>query len=113
MTTPRQNISMYEGETVAVRGTVVDDDGNAVDITAYTIKYVAEISPQLTKATGDGITIDDGPAGLYSFTIEVADTIGGGSKQCTHECKVKDSSGNVYTIFTGNITIIATLIDTI
>lgn len=72
--------NLFIGEDRTLRFTVVDANDAAVDISGYALEWVMREKPasataDITKATGSGITITDGPNGLCEVAITDADTL--------------------------------------
>lgn len=73
------DLAMYRGDdrTFAMTATL---NGAPLNITGATIKFTARRDPGsaavISKQTGSGITITDGPNGAFSVTIAAADTSG-------------------------------------
>ncbi len=72
--------NLFIGEDRTLRFTVVDANDAAVDITGYALEWVMRERPgsdmaTLTKTTGSGITITDGPNGLCEVAIADANTL--------------------------------------
>ena len=70
----------FIGDDVPLDFTVVDENGDAVDITGYALEWVLRETPgsataTITKTTSDGITITGGPAGKCRAAIADTDTI--------------------------------------
>lgn len=109
-----QNIAMVQGDNKVLSITVTDAAGAAVDLTDATIRWhmsksVNKRPAALEKATGSGITITDAANGVFTVTLDSADTesLRG---LFYHEVEVIDGSGNVSTVTKGKITIHPALI---
>ena len=68
------------GEDRTLECTVVDANGAAQHSTGYAVEWVLREAPNsatadITKTTGDGITITDGPAGECRVAIADTNTI--------------------------------------
>jgi len=110
MTYTGQNIEIYQGDTRTLTVTVYDLDGNITSIAGSTLKWVvyklSTSAIHISKTTGDGITITDGPNGLFEIALLKVDTLNLLGNY-NHECELVDESGNISTIFTGYFKIIA------
>jgi hypothetical protein len=76
----QQTDHWFIGEDRTLRFTVLDENDAVVDITGYALEWVMRERPAtataaITKTTGSGITITDGPNGLCEVTIADADTL--------------------------------------
>lgn len=70
---------MTAGDTKVLEVEVLDDDGDAVDITGTSIRFemarfATDAAALVTKTSGDGIEIIDGPAGRFDVTLDPEDT---------------------------------------
>lgn len=107
------DFTMYQGDSHILEVTVIDVDGDAVDITGTDIRWqlaknVRAADPLIAKAVGDGITIVNGPTGRFDVAIDPEDTLvlkGG----YYHEAEV-DDGGVISTVLTGKATIKPALI---
>lgn len=119
MTHNAQSIEGYHsGDTLIIKVSVVDSDENAVDIRDADITYAIADSQsgtatqQVTKTvSGGGITITDGKNGKFEIDIAPADTADL-TGSFPHECQVKDTNGDIATIFGGSINITEDIITT-
>ena len=73
--------TVFEGDDQSFNVTVVDDDGAVVDISSATaIDWKMSVdeftSPVIVKTLGAGITITNGPAGIFQVTLSGTDTDG-------------------------------------
>lgn len=104
-----QNATIWAGDTVNLDVAVTNSAGAAKDITGATIAYVLFNEPAgatvLTKTTADDIAITPGTGGLFTITLEPADTESVAPGAYYHEAEVTDISGNVATVLTGKVTI--------
>ena len=99
------NIQAMAGDSIAIEVTVVDQDGDAVDLTGAAISYVIKstakaATDELLLTTTDGsITV---AANVFTVTSEPSDTdlLEGAYYQ---ECEIILADGRVFTSFTGNI----------
>lgn len=108
------DFTLYAGDDKLLTVTVTDGEGEPVDLTgAQKIRWQLGKGPGKTpiveKALGQGIEVTDGPGGIFTVTLDSADTEAlKGSYY--HEAEVIDEDGNVSTVLTGTVTIEATLI---
>jgi hypothetical protein len=110
-----QNISMVQGESYMAQVTVVDADGDAVDLTGYDIRYEAETTTPIVKDLDDADIVCSAPAtGVFTFTIDPEDTEDltiEGSRGFAHECRVESPTGEITVLFTGRLLVAAGVID--
>jgi hypothetical protein len=111
MTYTGQNIQIFQGDTRTLTVTVYDRNDDVTSIAGATgIKWVVYKRTTgtiyLEKSLGSGITITDGPNGLFEIALANADTINLLGKY-NHECEFVDASNNVSTLFTGYFTVTA------
>jgi len=102
------NFAMVSGDSKDIVVSVLDELDQVVPITGASAVFIlskTEFSAALvTKTTGGGIVITDGPAGVLTVSLDPADTealVG------THymEIELTDASLRVSTIVTGHIDI--------
>lgn len=105
--------TMVQGDTVALDFAIVDNAGDAVDLTGASIKWHMARSvysePDVEKALSDGIAFVDDGEGTFTVTLDSADTedlVG----TFYHEVEITDSNGNISTPHTGSISILPALI---
>jgi hypothetical protein len=104
---------MTAGDTKVLEVTVLDGDGEPVDITGTTIRWqlarlATDDTPLITKSVGDGIAIVDGAAGRFDVTLDPEDTAElGGSYY--YEAEIDDADV-ISTVLSGRATIDAALI---
>ena len=106
MTTTKQNLTMYAGDTASITVGVSNADGNAASLAGASAVWVVE--DQVGSGSFIRKTIDDDISVSGStVTISVCPTdtseLGGGTYY--HELEITDASGNVSTTTTGLITI--------
>jgi len=73
--------TVFEGDDQNLNVTVLDDSGNVVNISsASTIDWKMSTnestSPSISKSLGGGITITDGPNGVFQIALSGSDTDG-------------------------------------
>lgn len=117
MTEVNQNFVLFVGDDKVIRCTVYDGlvaDGEVKNIAGASIvwgMYVAAGSgTTLTKSTSDGITITDGPNGVFEVALGHDDTVDLAAGWYAHEAEVTDSDGSISTVFTGTIEVKASRI---
>jgi hypothetical protein len=100
------------GDSAVLEITVENQDETVRNISNYTAKFAlaeyAGANTLVTKSTGDGITIVDGPNGRLDVTIDAGDTSELGDydgEDYYYEVELTDVSGNVVTVVTGTWTI--------
>ena len=83
---------LHAGDDFNIDVTVNDSDGTAVDITGATIIFglslVARGETILDKDTTNGITITNGPSGLFRIALLAADTANLIPRKYYYEIKV-------------------------
>ena len=107
-----QNFEIHAGDDQAVMVTVKDEAGSVVDISGATeITWILKRSEgsstdTLTKSkTGGGITITDGPGGVFEITVTSSDTAALQGLYY-HKAVVTLASGKT-TVLTGVVSVIA------
>lgn len=107
------DFEMYAGDDRTLIVTVLDRDGDAVVITSATIKWQASRSKgktaSISKTTSSGITISDGPNGVFEITIDAADTENLKGLYY-HEAEVTFADGSISTVMAGTMRIVPVLI---
>jgi hypothetical protein len=102
------NFAMHSGDSKDIVVSVLDESDQVVPITGASVVFIlskSEWSAALvTKATGSGIVITDGPGGVLTVSLDPADTedlVG------THyfEIELTDAGAKVSTIVVGRIDI--------
>ena len=109
-----QNFEIHAGDSRDIVVTVADSQGAAVDLTGAAIAWqlarsAGSAAPAVSKSLGAGIAITDGPNGVFTVTLDPADTEGL-TGLCYHEAEVTDAAGNRSTVLSGVATVIPTLI---
>lgn len=87
--------NFFIGEDRVLEFTVVDENDAAVDITSYALEWVlrrkrGSPSADITKTTGSGITITDGPNGVCEVAIDDTDTLTLSPEQYFHTLRRTD-----------------------
>ena len=102
------NFSMVSGDSKDIVVTVLDENDQVVPITGATIVFILSVNEfsaaLVTKSTGAGIVITNGPRGVFTVTLDVADTeplIG----EHYFEAELTDAGGRVSTVVLGTIDI--------
>ena len=94
MTYTGQNITLYQGDTRTLVVTVYDLDDNITPIAGSSIKWVVYKRSggaiHVSKTVGSGITITDGPNGIFEIALARDDTLSLLGRY-NHECELKDS----------------------
>jgi hypothetical protein len=112
----RQISGYHSGDTMRLRCTVQDEDGDVVDIRDADITFAlaqnqTSSSVIFTKDNigGGGVTITDGVNGKFLVEIEPSDTA---SLDGTfpYEIEIVDTDGDVATVLTGSLVVAADLI---
>lgn len=109
--------SMYSGDSVSIAVTVTDSTtGAAVNLTGATLTWALATAPGatalLTKSSTDGdITVSGASSNIATVALEPADTaiLGG---VYTHELQGVDGAGAVYTMYQGELYIMADVVTT-
>lgn len=95
MSYPIYDFELFQGEAKVIRVTVVDSDGAVIDISSIgSIIWKMgkpKSAPQVEKSLGSGISIDNGPAGVFLITLDAADTTGIAADKYSHEARLDDS----------------------
>jgi hypothetical protein len=108
-----QNFEMVAGDTVNLHVGVTENSASK-NLNGATIKWVlydeVNESVVLTKTTVAGVTITNVLGGQFTVALTPTDTVNVAPGRYYHESEVTDETGNVSTIFTGHVTILATRI---
>lgn len=109
------NVVLRAGDSLLVQVAVTDRDNNSINLTNAYIRYVADTPDLLLKSTlTGGIVIIDAGLGEFEIELEQADTVDIQRQLVVpHECKVHLMTGEVLTVFSGNLKIAPTLIGAI
>ena len=111
MTKTNQDFAIYIGNTRNLDISVVDDDGDAKNITGATITWTLERrageTPLITKTVDSGITIIDGAGGVFRVALSTTDTDGLAAGTHYHEAEVTLGS-DVGHVTTGRVVVKAT-----
>lgn len=110
MTAESQNFTVHGGDSRILNVTVLDAEGDAVNITDAAVGFSIHTpanssSSAVSKTVGNGITITDGPNGKFKVVLDPKDTNIVASGNCPYECRLTDAAGYVTTIMTGNMVV--------
>ena len=108
------DFTMFAGDDKTLTVTVLDPDGDAVNITAATIKWQCARSlgkaSAISKTTSSGITITSASGGIFTVALEDTDTEDL-SANYQHEAEVTFADGTISTVLSGTMKIIPVLIE--
>jgi len=101
-----QDVTMYSGDSKTLTISIVDGDGDAVDVsTAAAVVYAIADSSRgpahVTKTLADGVSV---AGSTVTVTLEPDDTAALAGVYY-HELQITDESGNVDTALSGAITV--------
>lgn len=100
---PDQNASFVQGDTQFFDVSVVDENGDAVDLTDSSIEYqLTNDDTTLTKTRDDDVTVTDAVNGEFEVALLPADT-STLSRSYKHSVEVTDADGDVSTILSGTV----------
>lgn len=111
--------ALHAGDDATITITVTEDgtaDGAVVDIsgaTAITWGLETDASTpvrQITKTLGSGITVTDGPNGVFEVQIDAADTASLSAGKYKHQARVTYSGGDKETVIQGAAVIVASVL---
>ena len=108
-----QNFEMHSGDSKDIIVSVLDELDQVVPITGATAVFILSNNPYsaaiITKSSGSGIVITDGPGGILTVTLDATDTEGlAGSFY--YEIELTDALLKVSTIVLGQINIRADVV---
>lgn len=109
-----QDFTIRQGDNIVIEITITDVvTGVVKDVTGATdISWAASRNfvddPASLDKTG---SVSDGPNGKVQITLTAANTASLSPDKYEHQCRVTDASGNISTITTGTLTILASLHD--
>ena len=109
MAATNQNISVHAGDHLDIEVIVRAAAGEAVLPAGVTARYRA--GDIISKTVGDGITISiEGDTMLLTIRLSPADTAAADRWQTySHEVDITDAAGGTYTVLTGTLTVLPTL----
>lgn len=98
-------MNIYRGDSATLYLTVTDSDGEAFDLTGYTIKFTAtgRVTISKTSAVGGGIEITNAAGGLATITLLTTDTATVG--EYSYDVEISKDA-NVYTVILSKFWII-------
>lgn len=107
------DFTIYRGDTVALNVTITSG-GLAYNLTGKSIWFTAKTSYSqadpgvFQKTLGSGITIVSAANGQCQVVIAATDTnsLGNSKTALVYDMQVKDSSGNIYTVASGNLIVV-------
>ena len=106
-----KHLKFSEGETWIIDCTLLDSDGEALDLTDATVTWSVATRPGeaaiVTATTANGlIAVDaDETLGLATITVPYASHSSATPRVYLHECKVLLSTGEVTIQFKGRLTV--------
>lgn len=107
---------MYQGEDKTITVSIANEQGAAYGSTSG-LTFVWKVatsdvaaSAVLTKSTGNGIT---NGVSIITITIDEADTDDLAAGSYYHECRVTDSNGDESVVFTGSLSILSSITETV
>ena len=113
MTHAIENLSMHEADKQILSVTIQDPDSVLGDITGASLKWEMTLTDRsatalISKSTGSGIVITDGPNRIVEITLDEADTDGLSAlgKWFYHEMKIEKSASQPLTILAGRIDLV-------
>lgn len=114
-----QNFEVVSGNDKVINVTVLDEDGNAVDLSGSTIVWAVAISEKskstiFSYTSPTNITITDASAGKFRIDLEDTDTealsIARIKMDYYHEARVVSSGGKKTTVMVGTMTVLGNII---
>jgi hypothetical protein len=113
MTISGQNFEMYQGETKTIEILVLDENGQAADLTPYVLNDDIQWTAynRTTKATvihkslGDGISVPVTTSGIIIVSLLPLDTESVNPNIYGHECQIASSASDVAIVTTGIVNI--------
>lgn len=107
------DFTMFAGDSRTITVTVKNDQGAAVDITGATLKWQAAPSVSgaavISKTSGSGIDLTSPSTGVFTITLDGADTDALGEGVFYHEAEMV-LAGDTSTVLTGSMVVEKTLI---
>lgn len=110
------SLSYMAGDDLLLQFTVIDSDGDAIDITGMMVRFAisrtisgtAVISTEASPATATA-SLTTPASGIFTVAIDGSDT-DALSGTYRFECEIEDSSGDKSTVARGFVTFAANLI---
>lgn len=101
-----QNFLVMSGNSKNIEVTIKDKEGNAVDLTGATVKWLVHSSgtQRVYKDTANGILITDAENGEILISLLSSDT-SSLSGEYSHELKIIDSEGKASTVAIGKMNV--------
>lgn len=101
-----QNFFIMSGNSKNIEVTIKDKEGNAVDLTGATVKWLVHSSgtQRVYKDTANGILITDAENGEILISLLSSDT-SSLSGEYSHELKIIDSDGKASTVAVGKMNV--------
>lgn len=107
------DFDLFAGDTKTLQITVLDEQGQPLDITGAAVRWWASPSPYvrpplIKKEIGNGLTLTDAAHGRFTVELAAADTqdLRG---SFYYEAEVEDD-GAINTVLSGTFTVVPTLI---
>jgi hypothetical protein len=94
----------FIGETKTFEFTIRDEDKNLANIAGWTLLWALRVdegeeTPLISKTTGDGITITDGPNGICQVKVDATDTVALGEGDFAHALMRTDTDAETILSF--------------
>lgn len=107
------DFTIYRGDTVSLNITITAS-GEAYNLTGKSMWFTAKTSYAVAdpgtfqKTIGNGITIVSAANGRATIVISPSDTnsLGNSKTALVYDVQVKDASGNIYTVASGNLIVV-------
>ena len=111
-----QDITIYSGDYAELEVTVRDQDGNDVGaqgiIARYKVARHPKMQPMILKTLSDGVSVEEIDSTLViKIIINPEDTVNMPSGKYYHEIEIRDSNQRPFTVMTGAMTVMPTLIN--
>lgn len=97
-------LTVYRGDDRTLTGTVLDQDGEAVNISGWTIVFSAAEAPGETPIITVSASITDAAAG--TFALDLTHTHTNTARRLAFDVQATTAGGKVYTLATGVLSII-------
>lgn len=111
-----QNFQLVSGNDKTLNFTTTDQDGKVVDLTSATLiwafsRKASNKARLVTYTSPTNVTITDATAGLFSVSIQAADTEGLPGADYYHEVRMANAAGLKFTLVIGIMTLLDNIID--